>query len=418
MRTLIVTQYFPPEIGAPQARLSELSRCWVEAGDEVTVLTGLPNHPTGVVPDGYRGRLRMTETVDGVRVERVWLYTTANEGVAKKTLSHLSFMVTSVLLGHRAARGADAVVVSSPTFFSIFSAWALARWRKVPLVVEIRDLWPAIFVELGVLTNPILIRLLERCELWAYRAADRVVVVSEGFRDDLVARGVPAGKVVTIRNGVDLDRFGRTAVDGGPWRAKLGTGAGETLVLYIGAHGISHALAGVLEAASLLRDVPIRFAFVGEGAERRRLLDLVEAQGLTNVTMHGGVPRDEVAAILAAADVCLVPLRDVPLFDTFIPSKIFEYLAARKAVVGSVSGEPARILAEAGAMVVRPEQPVALAAAVRALAADPERRRAMGQRGRAFVEERFDRRELADRYREVLSAVTGRQAPERGPVAS
>jgi glycosyltransferase involved in cell wall biosynthesis len=418
MRTLLVTQYFPPEIGAPQARLSELSRCWAESGDEVTVLTGMPNHPTGVVPDAYRGRLRRSETVDGVRVERVWLYATANEGIAKKTLSHLSFMVTSVLLGWRAGRGAEAVVVSSPTFFSIFSAWALARSRKVPLVVEIRDLWPAIFVELGVLTNPVVIRLLEWWELWAYRAADRVVVVSEGFREHLIARGVPADKVVTIRNGVDLDRFGGTEVDGDAWRTRLGAGPDEPLVLYIGAHGISHALDGVLETASLLRDVPIHFAFVGEGAERRRLLDLVEKQGLTNVTMHAGVPRDEVPAILAAADVCLVPLRDVPLFDTFIPSKIFEYLAARKAIVASVSGEPARILTEAGAMVVRPENPVALAAAVRMLANDPEFRRVMGERGRAYVEANFDRRDLADRYREVLSAVTRRSAQERRPVAS
>jgi hypothetical protein len=417
MRTLLVTQYYPPEIGAPQARLSELSRCWAESGDEVTVLTGMPNHPTGVVPEAYRGRLRMSETVDGVRVERVWLYATANEGIAKKTLSHLSFMVTSVLLGWRASRGTEAVVVSSPTFFSIFSAWALARLRKVPLVVEIRDLWPAIFVELGVLTNPVVIRLLEWAELWAYRTADRVVVVSEGFREHLIDRGVPAGKVVTIRNGVDLDRFG-AAVDGGAWRAKLGARPDEPLVLYIGAHGISHALDGVLETASLLRDVPIHFAFVGEGAERRRLLALVEQQGLTNVTMHGGVPRDEVPAILAAADVCLVPLRDVPLFDTFIPSKIFEYLAARKAIVASVSGEPARILTEAGAMVVRPENPVALAAAVRMLANDPEFRRIMGERGRAYVEADFDRRDLADRYREVLSGVTRGSAPERRPVAS
>jgi glycosyltransferase involved in cell wall biosynthesis len=360
----------------------------------------------------------MSETIDGVRVERVWLYTTANEGVAKKTLSHLSFMVTSVLLGWRASRGVDAVVVSSPTFFSIFSAWALARLRKVPLVVEIRDLWPAIFVELGVLTNPLLIRVLEWFELWAYRAADRVVVVSEGFRGNLIDRGVPADKVVTIRNGVDLERFGASSVDGDAWRTRLGARRDEPLVLYIGAHGISHALGGVLEAAFLLRAEPIHFAFVGEGAERRRLVDLVERQGLTNVTMHEGVPRDEVPAILAAADICLVPLRDVPLFDTFIPSKIFEFLAARKAVVASVSGEPARILADGGAVVVGPEDAVALAAAVRALADDPIRRQVMGERGRAFVEAQFDRRVLADHYREVLAAVARRSVPERRPVAS
>lgn len=404
IRILLVTQYFPPEMGAPQARLSELSRFWAEAGDEVTVLTAMPNHPTGVVPAEYRRRVRVDEEMDGVAVRRVWLYTTPNEGVVKKTLSHLSFMVTSVVLGWRKSRGVDVVVVSSPTFFSILSGWVLARIRRAAFVLEIRDLWPAIFVELGVLMNPWLIRMLEWFELCAYASADQVVVVTEGFRENLLSRGVPPDKVVTIRNGVDLERFSGEAAGAASWRVTLGAHDGETMVLYIGAHGISHGLAAVLQTAARLRDAPIRIVLVGEGAERARLQAMVEELGLGNVTMHPGVPRAEVPAILAAADICLVPLRNVPLFDSFIPSKIFEYLAAEKAVVGSVSGEPARILTDAGAVVVSPEDDEALAEAILALADDPDRRRQMGQRGRAFVAEHFDRRLLASRYRGVLQA--------------
>jgi hypothetical protein len=197
MRILIVTHYFPPEIGAPQARLSELARAWADGGDEVTVLTGMPNHPTGVVPPAYRRRLRLVEQVDGYRVVRTWLYATPNEGFIKKTLGHLSFMVTSVLLGSRLIGAADVVVVSSPTFFSIFGAWAVSKFKRAPLVIDVRDLWPAIFVELGVLTNGRLIALLERCELWAYGQATEVVVVSEGFRQDLIRRGVPTERTWT-----------------------------------------------------------------------------------------------------------------------------------------------------------------------------------------------------------------------------
>lgn len=404
MKTLIVTHYFPPEIGAPQARLGDLARFWSEAGDEVTVLTGMPNHPTGVVPPEYRGRVRAIEQANGHRVVRTWLYATPNEGIVRKTLGHLSFMLSSVLLGARASGPADVVVVSSPTFFSIFSAWFLAKLKRARLVVEIRDLWPAIFVELGVLTNRLAIWLLKRLELWAYRTADAVVVVSEGFKDDLVRRGVPERKVHTIRNGVDVARFAPGG-DPGPGRARLRVSEDRVLVLYIGAHGISHGLTSVAEAAAQLTDAPIHVAFVGEGAAKADLVCRVDELGLSNVSLHGGVPRDVVPELLAAADICLVPLRDVPLFSTFIPSKIFEYFGSGKAVIGSVRGEPAEILQEGGAVVVDPEDPRALAEAIRSLARDSALRASMGRRARAYVEEHFDRRKLALRYRQLLQTV-------------
>jgi glycosyltransferase involved in cell wall biosynthesis len=420
-RTLIVTHYFPPEAGAPQARLSALAAAWASGGDTVTVLTGMPNHPTGVLPPDYRRAVRRREQRDGYRVVRTWLYATPNEGVARKTLCHLSFMVSSVLLGGRACGRADTVVVSSPTFFSIGSAWLLARLKRARLVVEVRDLWPAIFVELGVLTNRRVIGLLERLELAAYAAADQVVVVSDGFRADLIARGVPAAKVHTIRNGVDLDRFRPAAADpaftgsprlpAGPHapatldaaatldtpdaRARLGARPGDCLVLYAGTHGISHALPA---------GQAVRVAFVGDGSDKPRLRRRVAELGLDNVTLAPAVPPDQVPGLLAAADICLVALRDVPLFATFIPSKMFEYLAAGKPVVGAVTGESAQILREAGAVVVPPEDVAALADAVRALAADPARRAAMGRRGREYVERFFDRAELAREYRKLIGA--------------
>lgn len=401
MRILFVCHYFPPEIGAPQARVSELVREWSRAADQVTVLTGMPNHPTGVVPERYRRRIRVRENVEGYRIVRTWLYATPNTAIFKKTLGHLSFMVTSFLLGLRPTGKADVVIVSSPTFFSVFSALALARWKRAPLVVEIRDLWPAIFVELGVLRNPRLIRVLEALELAAYRSAAAVVVVTEGFRDDLVRRGVPAAKVHMIPNGADLQRFevNTTDVDA---RIELGAGSGRTLVLYLGAHGISHGLEAVAEAAANLTGEAVHFAFVGEGAAKERLESRVRELGLQNVTLLPGVERNEVSRFLGAADICLVPLRDIALFSSFIPSKMFEYMAASKAIIGSVRGEPARILEAAGAVVVEPEDAEALAGAVRELADDPARRVAMGRQGREYVAEHYDRVKLAERYRAVL----------------
>jgi len=334
------------------------------------------------------------------------VYATPNEGILRKTMGHLSFMLSSVLLTAPRTGATDVVVVSSPTFLSIASAWLIATLRRARLVVEIRDLWPGIFVELGVLTNKRAIRLLERLELAAYRAADAVVVVTEGFRDDLVRRGVAATKITTIRNGVDLERFDPRAADERD-RKELGAGRADTLVLYIGAHGISHGLTSVVDAAAMLLDAPIHVALVGEGANKEAVWKHARAVGATNVSMWPGVPRERVVELVAAADVCLVPLRDVPLFSSFIPSKMFEFLAMGRTVVGSVRGEAASILEAAGAVVVPPEDPEALAAALRRLAADPEQRAEIGWQGRAYVAEHFDRRALAARYAVLLEAVVG-----------
>jgi hypothetical protein len=420
VKILIVTHYFPPEIGAPQARLSGLAAAWAAEGDEVTVLTGMPNHPTGVIPPPYRGAIRRRERRDGYRVLRTWLYATPNEGMARKTLGHLSFMASSVLLGARSSGPADVVVVSSPTFFSIGAGWALARLKRARLVVEIRDLWPAIFTELGVLTNRRVIWLLERLELAAYAAADTVIVVSDGFRANLISRGVPAGKVHTIRNGVDPGEFAPDTPADPELRASLGAGPGDCLVLYAGTHGISQGLTSVADAAARLSEAPpdgepaIRFAFVGEGADKARLEQRVADVGLSHVVLRPGVPHEQVPALLAAADICLVPLRDVPLFSSFIPSKMFECLAAGKPVVGALAGEAAQILREAQGCVVPPGDNEALAEAVRALAADPARRQEMGRQGRCYVEKYFDRGTLARLYRKLLGSAGEPGAGEPG----
>lgn len=406
MRIALLCHYFHPEIGAPSARLHALARDLRALGHEVTVVTGFPNHPTGVVPERYRGRLLAREDLGGVVVLRSWVYATPNEGIVKKTLGHLSFMVSSVLLSAARLGPLDAVVVSSPTLFSVVSAWVLAALKNVPFVFEVRDLWPAVFVDLGVLKNRFLIRVLEGLEMFLYRRSSAVVTVTDSFRDILLSRGLPPEKVHTVTNGVDLADFSPGEPEPG-LRDSLGLD-GKFTVLYIGAHGISHALQAVLEAARLLeKEDGVRFLFVGEGAEKKKLLEA--ARGMKNVRFLDGQPREKVLSFYRLADAVLVPLRDVPLFDTFIPSKMFEIMACAKPIVASVRGEAARILERSkGALIVPPEDSEAIARTVLELKADEALRRRLGASGRAFVEAHYQRRMLAERYARLLASLGGK----------
>jgi glycosyltransferase involved in cell wall biosynthesis len=408
VRIAYVSHYFVPEIAAPSVRLHGFGRYWAAHDHQVTVLTGFPNHPTGVIPPEYRGRLMQRQRIDGIQVLRSWLYATPNRGFALKTLGHLSFMLTAVVMGLPRLGPIDVVIASSPTFFTAISAWIISRLRGVPMVFEVRDLWPAVFVDLGVLKDPTLIKTLEALELFLYRQSAAVVPVTEAFREAIIQRGIPSEKVRVIPNGADIETY-RPDVDGRPMRAKLGLGD-KFVVSYMGSHGISHGLTAVLDAAALHRDRPeILYLLVGEGAEKEMLLAKRDHLGLRNVRMLPHQPPDFMPELYAASDVCLVPLRDVPIFETFVPSKLFEILAMGRPIIGSVRGEARSILERSGgAVIIPPEDPAALVSAVDALRADPARRISMGSAGRAFLEDNYSHAALAERYLEVLQSVTGK----------
>lgn len=406
MKIVWLCHYFAPEMGAPQARLLELSRAFRELGHGVAAVTCFPNHPTGELRPEDRGVKYRRDVVDGIAVHRCRSYATPNKGVLKKIVGHLSFMLTGYSGLSCAAKEEtpDVVVVSSPTFFSVFTAWAWCGLRRIPWVFEVRDLWPAVFVELGVLRNSALIWVLERCELLLYRRSSRVVTVTKAFRQHIGARGIPLEKIGVVTNGVDLARFSP-----GPRDAEFARARGldgKFVVLYLGAHGLSHALKQILDAAELLADLQdVRFVFVGEGAEKEGLLAEAGRRKLANVVFEQGVPKDDVVKWYRLADIGLVPLRNVPLFRTFIPSKMFELMAVGLPVVGSVEGEAADILRESGgARVVPPEDAEGIAREVRALHRDPAARRCMGEAGRTFVERGFDRKKLAADYVAILEA--------------
>ncbi len=416
MKIALFTHYFWPELGAPSARLLELGRAWAARGHDVSVVTNFPNHPTGVVPEAYQGRSFQIEAKDGLRILRCRTYATPNRGFVRKTLGHLNFMLQSVLQATPHVRDADVVIASSPTLFAAVAAFVVSRRLGVPFVLEVRDLWPAIFVDLGVIRNRAAIWCLERLELFLYRRSSAVVTVTRAFADDIARRGIARDRLHVIPNGVDLAAFQPGPPDAS-LRARLGLD-GKFVLLYCGAHGISHALGRLLEVAARLRDESrIHFLFVGEGAEKDALVELAGTLSLANVSFQPAVAREEVPALYRSAEVCLVPLRAVPLFRAFIPSKMFEILACGRPVLASLEGESAEILRESGAaLVVPPEDAEAIAAAVRQLAADPPLCSRLAERGRPYVAAHFDRETLAERYLEVLQRVTGKaRVTDRAP---
>jgi glycosyltransferase involved in cell wall biosynthesis len=402
VRIAYVCHYFVPEPAAPAARVHEFARAWVRSGHEVTVITTFPNHPLGRISPAYRGRWWATEHLDGIRVLRNWLYAVPNRGVARRGLDHLSFMITALVFGLPRLGRVDVVVASSPTLFSALSAWLMARIRRVPFVLEVRDLWPEAIVGLGLMRPGPLVRILQGLARFLYRQAALVVVVTEAFADSIAEQGIPRRKLAVIPNGADTRLFSPEA-DSSCARKALGLDE-KFVVAYIGSHGLSHGLGVVLDAAS--RQPDVTYLLVGDGADRERLLAERDRRGLRNVVMQHSVDKPQVPGLYAAADVCVVPLRDVPIFDTFVPSKLFEMLAAGRPIIGAVRGEARDILARSGgALLVEPERGDQLAEAVDRLRADPALRAELAHNGRAFAVEHYDRDTLAAQYLELLGNV-------------
>jgi colanic acid biosynthesis glycosyl transferase WcaI len=409
VKILYVSQYFPPEMGAPAARAAELSRHWARLGHDVTVLTGFPNHPTGVVPEDWRPRfhrLHCTETVDGVRVVRTWLWPLPNRKAHERIRNYASFCVSAAFSGMALSKP-DVVVATSPQLLCALAGWWLAFWQRVPFVFEVRDLWPESLAAVGAGAEGTFLHLtLAAIAAFLYRRADRIVVVAPAYKDHLTRLwNVPAAKISIVENGVEtgLFRDDPAAIE---IRRQLQL-EDRFLICYIGTMGNAHGLETLIAAAEDLQTAlpSAMFLLIGEGAEKDRIVELAAARGLANLQFLGQQPREKIPAYVSAADLCLVMLRKAELFKTVIPTKLLEYLACERPVIVAVDGQARQIVEEAGGGVfVEPENSQDLVKAVLDLASDPERRRQMGTRGRQYIVNKFSREKTARDYLTVLEA--------------
>ena len=402
---MYISQYFPPEMGAPAARVYELSRAWAKKGHKVTVLTGFPHHPTGVIPQKYRGRVLMRESVDGISLLRTYVYATPNKAVAKRTLSFLSFMLSAVFFAPFLLRDPDLIIATSPQFFVAVAGFLISKMKHRPFIFEVRDLWPESIVAVGAIRNRRIISLLEKIEMFLYRKSAGVVGVADSTKEILVKRGISQEKIKIVKNGVDLNAFKPGPKEN--WvREKYGLRE-KFVVSYIGTIGMAHGLEVVLRAANELQDEDdIIFLFVGEGAEKDKLIQIKQDMSLKNVLFLNQQPRELIPDFLAASDVCLVHLKKAALFKAVLPSKVFEIMGAGRPIILGLEGECESLIRSAGAgLFMEPENTDQLVQCIMRLHNDKRLRQDLGKSGRRYVEANFSRDELAAEYFSLLKKI-------------
>ena len=348
MHILFLTDNFPPEVNAPASRTYEHSREWVKAGHGVTVVTCAPNFPKGKVFAGYRNRLWQSEWLDGIRVIRVWTYIAANEGFFRRVVDYISFMVSATLAAPM-VRKVDIVVGTSPQFFTACAAYLVSRFKRIPFIFELRDLWPESIKAVGAMDDNWVIRWLEHIELFLYRKADAIISVTNSFKGRLIERGVDAEKIHVITNGVDLSRFTPTPRDE-TLATELGIN-GAFVGGYIGTHGMAHGLETILDTAEIFQNegrTDICLLLLGDGACKADLEANALHRNLKNVVFVDSVPKAEVVRYWSLLNVSIIHLRDTDLFSSVIPSKMFESMGMGIPLVHGVSGESARIVEQEG----------------------------------------------------------------------
>ena len=398
MKILFLTDNFPPEVNAPASRTYEHVCEWKKWGHTITVITCFPNFPQGKVYAGYKNQWCKTEMMDGIKVVRVWSYIAANKGFIKRTLDYISFSVTSFLMG--LFQHSDIIVATSPQFFTALSGRTLSYVKRIPWVMEVRDLWPESIKTVGMMKNNLWIRYFEQEERWCYQSARKIVVVTDSFKEILINRGIPAHKIAVVKNGVTTSLFVPQKKDE-QLIESLGL-KGKRIIGYIGTHGMAHRLDFILHCAKKMQETNYHFLFVGSGAEKEKLLNLKANLQLGNVTMLDSVSKHDVVRYISILDVALIHLKKSPLFETVIPSKIFENASMEIPILLGVEGEAKEIIEHYGAgLCFEPENEIDFRVCLSALLQD-EKFYAKCQRGCRELAFDFDRKKLAQNMLNIL----------------
>lgn len=402
MKILFLTQYCPPEVGAPQNRIFEFAKQLKKFGHEVTILTAMPNYPRGEIFEEYRGKKIVKETIDGIDIVRTGIYATKSKDFVKRLRNYLSFTWSSVFSGAKHIEKQDVIITESPPLFLGWSGYVLSKMKKAKFIFNVSDLWPESAVKLGVLNNKAMIRASTWLEEFCYRKAAAVTGQTKGIVDNIVSRGFDKNKVHIITNGVDTEFF-RKENRSEDFRKNIGV-RDKFAVVYAGIHGIAQGLEVLVDAAELIKDEKeIQIVFIGEGPEKPMLIDRVREKKLENVTFLPMQDKKDMPKIIASMDATVVPLKKLDIFKGALPSKMFENLASEIPIVLAVEGEAEDLINDAKAgIVVEPENSKEIAKAILKLYKDSELREEYGKNGRRYVIDNFSREAIARKLESII----------------
>ncbi len=405
MKILFLTDNFPPEVNAPASRTYEHCAEWVKKGAEVTVITCVPNFPMGKVFPGYRNKLIQKEMISGIKVIRVWTYMSPNVGLMRRTLDFISFMVSAFIAGLTVRT--DLIVATSPQFFTAIAGWLLSIFKFKPWVMEVRDLWPDSILEVEAVKSTRMLGVFFRIEVWMYKHARMIIAVTDSFKQRIIGKGITEEKIYVVKNGANLSLFSPRLPD--LVRKRSVCGENRWLMSYIGTHGMAHGLDFILDCAPDMDAMGITLLFVGDGAKKGELEARIRQENLTNIVMLPPAPKEEVPALLAISDFALIPLRKADLFETVIPSKIFEASAMKIPVLLGVRGESRRLVEHYQAGIAyEPENKAELFRAVTSLMSDKELYERCRNGGEKLAAD-YNRKQLAGELLDLLEKAAGKR---------
>jgi len=402
-KVLFLTHYFPPEVTAAANRTFEHIKRWQQQGLKVTVITNYPNHPNGEIPEDYQNKLFTRENYRGIEVIRVKTYATPNKGTYRRTLNFIVYFLMSIWVSFYTKK-VDVIIATSPQFLCGLAGAVIKRMKNKPFILEIRDLWPDSIIAVGALKegNPV-IKFLEFLEKKMYNAATHIIPLTNAFKDHIAECGYSKENITVIPNSVDLKQLENVVEVNTDFKKN-----GKFVCSYIGTFGMAHKLGTILDTAALLREEEdIHFLLIGDGAERKKLVEKKEKMGLDNVTLLPLQPKKNIPYFLELSDIGLIVLRDSKLFETVIPSKIFEYMAKDNALILSMpKGETTRLLNQGQFGVwVPPQSPRKFAGQIKQLYNNRDKVKAMAREGKHLVENYYNRDTLAGKMAKIIKTI-------------
>lgn len=402
----ILTQYYPPETGAPQNRLHSLAKYLIENSWEVIVVTALPNYPKNEIFNGYKKRLTINEKIDDVSIFRTWIFVTRSRSVFFRIINYFSFVITSFMKLLFLPK-TDFILCESPPLFLGITAVAMAKIKRTKLIFNVSDLWPESAEKLDIVTNKWMLGFAYRLESWIYRNANLISGQTKGIVSNIQLR-FPSKQVIWFPNGVDLDFFnGNLPAIPVDWRKELSIQECDFVLLYAGIIGHAQGLEVILKAAEKLKDLPLKFVIVGDGPEKEKLFSLADKLELSNLIFQSNLSKNKIPSLIEVCDTYIVPLKKLDIFKGAIPSKLFEPLALGKPILLGVEGEAKELFIDDGhgGLFFKPENPDDLAKQIKLLYNDRDLAKLLGSQGKKYVSTNFDRNEIHRRYITSLMSI-------------